>query len=281
MKTMANIPVKDLRPGDLLLHYSKGEISKLIQWVSDSDYSHVAMVFEPGLLAEAISGGVGFDHSLAKRAADTINFHRIDAARPTRPDPLPAAALQRLQDSAKALKGSKFALNQMFELGLICAVKNKAPPDIATKKLVTWILETLVPQDPQRLVCSEFVYLAFHGAKVPELDPVITVQTRARRPFPKIDWVALWREYEHASGQHAPAIAADTTALSSVTVPDHIANAVTLRYQAAVTHTSNLLRPGLHSGAGDLHSPATNPEIVLPQDLAGSPTFRVLGPVVP
>src|SRR5512139_3013550 len=119
MKIMANIPARDIRPGDLLLHFSKGEISKLIQWVSDSDYSHVAVVFKPGLLAEAISSGVGFDHSLAERVADTANFHRIDVARPLRPDPLPATVLQALQDSASALKNSKFALNQMFELGLI------------------------------------------------------------------------------------------------------------------------------------------------------------------
>ena len=47
------ITTQQVLPGDILLGSGIGEISKLIQWAADSDYSHASIVFRAGLLAEA------------------------------------------------------------------------------------------------------------------------------------------------------------------------------------------------------------------------------------
>jgi hypothetical protein len=286
------INVRDLYPGDLLLHSSRGEISKLIKWASDSDYSHVAMVFQSDSIAEATSRGVHYDTPLFERIKDDEQrFFRIDAVRPTGGgEPMRADVLLALRDSALELRNSKFALNQLFELGVICAIRNKVPADPVGQALLTWIFEVLVQPDPARLLCSEFVYLAFHNAQTHPpglIDPTIDPVPRPDRPFPKdVDWWALLKEYQNAQGhrQNVP-----TALLAAMKSADQAgkqlqANGQTcLQALAAVRRELSAARSGW-SAAGAAASASVaqppNPELVDPQSFAESPSFRPLGTVV-
>jgi len=288
---MNTISVGALRPGDLLLHDTDSDISKLIQWVSDSDYSHVAMVFEPGLLAEAISGGVFYDHSAVDRIAQVgigKEFIRIDVVRPV-PDPIPAPALKALQDSARRLQGAKFALNQMLELGIIAAVRQRTPPNPIAQAVLTWVFDKLVPDDPSHMVCSEFVYRAFADCGVPGLVPQLAAlrEDPAPREFPHINWLALWKEYEkaRANGGDAPPPPDLTAAFAPTAAPidDHVA--INEAFIAARSRARERVLSARPARAADfaavVGAAAPNPELVLPQDLADSPTFRAMGQAGP
>jgi len=279
------IAVKDMRPGDVLLHAGTGEISKLIEWVSDSDYSHAAMVIAPGFVAEAISSGVHFNQSLLDRVADNDHlFTRIDVIRAVNGSvPVTAGEMAALQASAYVLATMKFALNKMFELGVICVFKNKLPPDMRTKVLFTWLADAVIPTDPSRLVCSEFVYRTYHEAATGEprlMDPVIVITRADPRPFPEIDWAKLWEEYEEARKKAGKGLA------EYFPRPPAIEAVITdAELEAALQRARVLLLEarGLPFDAvtGRFKSLLPNAALVLPQDLSDSPTFFFAGRATP
>jgi len=270
---MRQLKPTDIRPGDILLHAGKGEISKLIKWVSDSDYSHVAFACDKDFLTEASSRGVNKLQPIADRAADADNFSRIDVIRPKI---APSAAdMKKLRDSANALAGQRFALNQMFELGLICAVKNKTSDNMGFKVLLTWLLTYLIPDDPDRLVCSEFVYLSYHNAGVPALDPEIIVTAPENRPFPEVDFVRLWKEYEEArerEGQATPPALAHQILKLQTQPLDSI---IMQSREKLLQHRAGQLKVLLPA------PPPPNAFLVLPEDLRDSPTFEFIGQLMP
>jgi hypothetical protein len=275
---MTTIKYDKLLPGDVLLHASKGEVSKLIQWASDSDYSHIAMVYEPGQLAEAVSSGVHFDSDLKKRIEGIPeHFRRIDAWRPTAAgNPISPEALAALKASAQQMAGRKFALNQWFELGLICAVRNKVPDKPIWKWLITLVIDTIVRVDPSRLLCSEFLYLSFFNAvTVPpgKLRPVISRPNRPNRPFPKdLDIQKLIKEYLKASGQGEQLIdvAALINAFASLT-----SKQIEAGWETARDAVQHMVRPDWVAQFAGPH-----PDLIEPQDFAESPSFYSLGSVV-
>jgi hypothetical protein len=283
------IPMGQLLPGDVLLHASKGEVSKLIQWASDSDYSHIAMVFDPGKLAEAASGGVRFDGDLKKRIEGVPNdFHRIDAWRPLPGGkPIEAAALQALKASANAMAGRPFALNQWFELGLICAIRNKAPETPFIKWFLALVIETFVKKDPSRLLCSEFIYLAFHHAATEPpglLDPKITRPPRPNRPFPKdLNLIGLIKEYLDASGKRADLV--DVLSLFDEFAQLRAGETEDLWSEArrstlAVLKDTRANWSTIDGHATSAAAPSPHPDLIEPQDFAESPSFCELGTVV-
>ena len=286
---MTTMPVKDLLPGDLLLHAGSGEISKLIKWASDSVYSHIAMVFAPGLGAEAVSGGVGYEIDLPKRVKlPQIMF--IDAVRP-KLSPLTPDLLLALQHSALSMKDAKFALNQMFELGVISAIRNKVPASRPLKLLLEWVFSVLVPADPARLVCSEFIYLAFLQAQTTPpgvLNPTIVELERPNEPFPDVDWIKLLEEYRKAGGKMPLWLETALTAVSAFDGALETADAdLDGRYAAALTSVRGRLlearpaAPAAFLSAAEAAAAGTHPELLLPQHFADSPSFRFMGRVVP
>jgi len=279
---MKTIKYTDLLPGDVLLHASKGEVSKLIQWASNSDYSHIALVFKPGELAEAISSGVHFDDNLVDRLKGIPEkFHRIDAWRSIGAgDPISDAALAALRTSAQQMAGRPFALSQWFELGLICAVRNKAPQNPFCKWLIAKAINELVKVDPSRLLCSEFVYLSFFNAVTQPADvlkPKLTRPPRKNRPFPKdLDVWELIREYLDAKqkGSGSAAVIAILSDFASVSSQDIDAEWMT--GQAAVLQLARAQWSTLFVSSGV----SPHPDLIEPQDFAECPaSFRELGSV--
>lgn len=277
--------INDLRPGDVLLHASKGEVSKLIQWASNSDYSHIAVVYEPGLLAEAVSGGVQFAGDLIERIRGIPTaFHRIDARRPTGAgDPISDSALEALQQSAQSMKGRPFALNQLFELGLICAVRNRVPETVFGKWLVTRIIDSIVQVDPSRLLCSEFIYLSFSHAKTtPDglLVPNIPRLKRNDRPFPKIDVLKLIKEYLDAAGKSTDdAQVMDLINEYSNLTPEQV-DAQWTRARATLLSSLTLTRSPLSVLPAGGARAGPHPDLIEPQDFAESGSYKTLGSVV-
>lgn len=282
------IPMGQLLPGDVLLHASKGEVSKLIQWASDSDYSHIAMVFDPGKLSEAVSGGVRFDSDLKKRIEGVPQaFHRIDAWRPMPGGkPIEPAALQALKASASTMAGRPFALNQWFELGLICAIRNKAPETPFIKWLLALVIEMFVKKDPSRLLCSEFIYLAFHHAATEPprlLDPEIRRPSRPNRPFPKdLDLFELVKEYLDAAGKRAEL--SDVLSLFGL-FARLTAGEIEDLWRGASRDAAAVLKDARANwstldGHAVSTAPSPHPDLIEPQDFAESPLFRELGAVV-
>ncbi|RTL20949.1 MAG: hypothetical protein EKK52_09255 [Burkholderiales bacterium] len=290
------ISIAALRPGDILLHAGTGEISKLIKWASDSLYSHAALVYAPGLLAEAISGGVHLDQSIAARLADHDEVTRIDVVRPVNGgQPLTGAQVGRLQAAAQALQGRKFALNQMAELGLICVLRNKLTDNMAARRLIHWLLNEVVPENENRLVCSEFVYLAFHGTQDAALDPQIVVTPAKDLPWPDVDYAQLLEEYLQARRRVNPA--QDALALEALTPDPTAAEFMAALEAATVSELSDLearlataraglqalRQPAVAASAGLLaaHEAAVNAFLVVPEDLRNSPSFQFLGQLMP
>lgn len=276
------VPASELRPGDLLLHASTGEISKLIQWASDSDYSHIAMVFAPGLIAEARSAGVLFAERIEARVQGLgTAFHFIDVMRPKTPNPLPEPVLQALQESAQAMKDADFALNQMLQLGLICALRNKMPGGSLAQGLVARILDRLVRQDPSKLVCSEFIYLAYAQAQTQPpglLKPVITRAPLPNRPWPSdFNLWGLLQEYQDAKEAPTDAVVEEVTALAAMAAFEKSAAAFdSLALQARVLSARGATL--LH--AAKATAAQVNPELTLPQDFRDSPSFEFIGTLV-
>lgn len=269
------MPPLPLRPGDVLLHAGTGEISKLIAWASNSVYSHCALVLDADTLIESAANGVATS-PLATRLADTTHFTLIDAWRwggssgQIAPD-----ALAAMQARARSALGDPYPLDALFELGVVCAVRDAVdwPPHLHW--LIRVALDHVVHLDPSRMVCSEFVYRCFaEAATVPPgaLCPVINVLSGPTRPFPQIDWAALVEEYLQALRymHHAPPPPESPgRALASPR------EALAVQAAAARAHRAGA------APRGGMVEPHPNADTVTPQDFANSPSFGLLGRVLP
>lgn len=256
----------DLHPGDVLLHMGKGEISKLIAWASNSRYSHAALVLDSDSLIEATASGVRIK-ALAPRLVERDEFVLIDGWRfKDGKGSLSTDHLGALQARARSFLGAPYPLDQLFELGIICALRSKLDWPEPLKWLLRVALDRAVQADPSRMVCSEFVYRSFAEATTEPpgaLRPVIEVVDTPELPFPDIDWLALLKEYEQAR-HSTPLPAAPHTAplqlQASGADPEHIALAEEIRRR----------RQGPVKAIVD---PWPNPETVTPEDFATSPSF--------
>ena len=281
------IDLTAVRAGDVLLHMGRGEISKLIAWASDSGYSHAALVFDGKTVAEAVSVGVR-KTGLAGRSVDAADFTLIDVFRfggaDTGLDPEALAALQAKMDG---FMGAAYPLDELFELGVVCALRSKLDWPEPARWFLRVVLDHVIHTDPARLVCSEFVYRSFaEAATTPagRLRPRIEVLDQPATPFPHIDWLALLKEYEAARHRSpnrtlppAPT-AGDVRGLQVGSVTraaepdaDIAARADQIRRARAGVAARGLAQPAA------IEDPWPNPATVTPADLANSPSFGKVG----
>jgi len=276
-----------VRPGDVLLHMGDGEISKLIAWACDSSYSHSALVLDSENLIEAISSGVKIS-PLAPRLIDSEEYSLLTAWRFGGPEGgLSAEQLTALQDSARSFIGATYPLNQLFELGVICALRSKLDWPEPLKWLLRVALDQVVHSDPTQMVCSEFVYCSFADAKTQPpgaLRPIIDVVKTTPLPFPDIDWLALIKEYEearHTSPHPLPSaplravgVGAPASTAPRTVDPEHAALAEQIRQMRSAVRTPL-------TGIARIVDPWPNPETVTPEDFATSPSFAFAAQILP
>lgn len=284
-------PQASLQAGDILLHMGKGEISKLIAWAGSSDYSHAALVIDVDTIAEAVSVGAR-TLPLKDRLAQAEEFRWIDAFRPSKA--IAEADLALVRQVAKGYLGVPYPLNELFVLGVVCAVRDKLPQHPWARLVVRLALDHVVNSDPKAQVCSEYVYRCFAEAatRPPRaLAPRIVIEPPVDTPFPDIDWLALWKEYEAARQHSQPhAVAASKPTLAGAAQAGFAAvaaaaevgedelrdKAAAVRARLAASRAKVLASANGHVAAAPqapLPDPLPNPKTVLPADLASSPSF--------
>ena len=296
-----------LQPGDVLLMLGEGPLSQLIAWCGDSIYSHAALVADQGELIEAAASGVR-RYPLAKRLADTVNYHFIDAFRPLARDgsALGSADTALVLAHAQSLLGVPYPLDQLATLGVIVAVRGKLPGDPRVRLVVREALDHVVRDDPSHMVCSEVVYRSFAecaAQPVGRLAPEIVLEPRGTAPFPQIDWKALWEEvWPLIRPERRPALQAETARLrrgaslsqaaAGEAMPEGDATAEddlpamlqrareTLGVQAHAATAELATGRATAPGAASIPVPDPNPKLVTPLDLAATPSHVELGRVM-
>ncbi|GAA5176567.1 hypothetical protein GCM10025771_11620 [Niveibacterium umoris] len=283
--TASAIPLSAVRPGDVLLHGGVGPLSDLIAWASNSIYSHAAMALDADTMIEAGATGV-ITRPMSTRLTDTAHYTLIDVYRFGPPGAgLNAAQLAALEAKARAFLGTPYPLDKLFELGVVCAVRSQLDWPEPLRWLLRVALDHVVESDPNQMVCSEFVYRSYAEADTQPagaLRPVIEVVEQKPAPFPHIDWIALIEEYEdarhHSVNRALPAAPSAPRAVGTAgpTAADpHIAA------QAALIRARRA-RPATRSLAvKEIIDPFPNTATVSPQDFAASPSFSLLGRVLP
>ncbi|MBO9872185.1 hypothetical protein J7370_02145 [Xanthomonas sp. D-93] len=296
-----------MQVGDILLQLGCGPVSELIAWCGDSIYSHAAIVADQGDLIEAAASGVR-RYALSKRLSDTANYLIIDAYRPLSYACVALDDADRANVLAKAqsLLGTKYPVNSLPTLGLLVAIRGKWPQHWLARIVVREALDHLVRDDPSSMVCSEMVYraLAQCDATPPgRLAPQIVLSGPTHMPFPDLDWKALWKEVwellhphrQQALGDIAQRLAAVEGAPASLA-----ASAQTTVTDHELLERANLIRARLNLPPllpqADVHGaqsrdpagtapgtsfPDPNPKLVMPLDLANSPSHVVLGRLLP
>ena len=296
MNNIVTARAGDLETGDVLLMLGQGPLSDLIAWASDGPYSHAAMVADGGDLIEAAASGVR-RYPLARRLADQVNYHYIDAFRvQAEGAPLAADDLGDVLAKAVSMLGIPYPVDQLALLGAVMAVRGKWPVHPLARLLVREALDHAVPDDAGRVVCSEMVYRAYSEcAAMPSgrLAPEIVVGERGDAPFPDIDWKALfdevWPLLRPRRRQALQSSMARVNALKSGDATGVLAAADSVAVSDAELEQARLavlarfdVEPAavgenaLLAGAAPVDR-RPNPKLVSPQDLAASPSVVALG----
>ncbi|NIJ72043.1 MULTISPECIES: C40 family peptidase [unclassified Xanthomonas] len=299
-----------LQVGDILLQLGCGPVSELIAWCGDSIYSHAAIVADQGDLIEAAASGVR-RYPLSQRLTDTTNYLIIDAYRPLSYACLALDDADRASVLAKAqsLLGVPYPLDSLATLGVLVAIRGKWPQHWLARIVVREALDHLVRDNPSHMVCSEVVYraLAECDATPPgRLAPQIVLSGPTHMPFPDLDWKALWEEVWQLLHPHRQQVLGDVaqrlaavegapaslaaSALTTVTDEDLLNGANAVRAGLGLPplppvtdqaeDNGSLLREAGEEAPGT-PLPHPNPKLVMPLDLANSPSHVVLGRLLP
>ncbi|KLI98760.1 hypothetical protein WQ56_14530 [Luteimonas sp. FCS-9] len=281
---------------------SSGQLSTLIAWCGDSIYSHAAIVADQGDLIEAAASGVR-RYPLAQRLVDTTEIVLIDAYRPLAHDgnALDDADRASVLAKAESMLGIPYPIDALAFLGVVVAVRGKWPQNWLARIVVREALDHLIHDDPSHMICSEVVYRALAQCDVQptgRLAPRIVMTGPTHLPFPKIDAKALLEEVwgllhpqrrEALAGirahletdpqaatpplQGAPADAALRERAN--TVRDRLGLSI-LPITASVDDAGALLEEA--SPETPVRAiPNPNPKLVMPLDLASSPSHTQIG----
>jgi len=271
--TQASQPlsIDALKPGDVLLHMGKGELSKLIAWVGDSEYSHAAMVVEGGQLIEAAAAGVRHA-GLPERTRMVANFQFIDVYRPLRPDPGNDKDRAAMLASINTYLGRPYPMTSLFTLGIACAVRNKIPGDPAFREFVRVALDLVINNDSNQVVCSELVYRGFDEAATKPAHALrLKIITRPVQgtPLPRIDLAALLIESLDDYKRSRPQTRGHNPFEATAEHDEGDIDELVLQARAQLG-----LDASMRASKGDY---APNPKTILPADLQFSPGLTRLG----
>lgn len=292
------IPLADIQPGDVLLGMGHGEISKLLAWNGETDYSHASLVVDGGELVEATTGGCKLVALTTRQQQSNLMLH-IDVWRPVAHDGAAFDAKDRaaIVAAARPFAGRPYAMDVLTQLAIIVAVRNKTDMPPAVKAIVRVIIDASLKDDPTHLTCTELVYRGLRDAAATpahRLRPRVVVAPPAGKPFPKVDVVALWKEVKEMFGKRqaavhdagrpvlrgaAPGLPDEPPRASAEDDAALVAGAEHLRRQLGVTQPIvRSPRPG--SGAAPtapIEIPDPSPRGIIPLDFVASPSLRKLG----
>ncbi len=288
-----DLDINALQPGDVGLMLGAGEVSKMIAWAGDAVYSHAFIIYDQTRLAEAALSGMRL-YPIAERIADTKEALLLDVYRPSNRDgkSYSDTEVQALRKSIDGYLGRPYAKNQLAELGMVCAMRNKLPDSEAMRWLIHVALSHLIKDDPSHMVCSEFVYRVLQEAGTQpagNIRPTIIQSFKMHTPFPNLDVRAFIKEMEAIISPPkttAPTSHETNNDPATPTPPPVPTTAALAAYQNAEpvgakldeliqVARSRFLPPQASSSV--LIVPDPNPKTILPLDLATSPSLRFIG----
>lgn len=296
----------DLSPGDVLLHLGRGDLSELIAWAGDGQYSHAAMVLDAQYLIEAGASGV-VEVALRDRLQQVQSYHYIDAFRRRQPAPLPSSDVDALRDAARSYLGRGYPMDQLIQLGLACAVRNKLSDDPTLRLILRIAVDSFLASDDDRVVCSELVYRCFDEAATEPahaLRLAIDLAAVPHKPWPEgVDLIAFLKKFgidlpallDELLRRHVPA--QREALLASVREQESVLRANSAKDHAKIAASDDLApvdtddlqsrvelarsRLGIADGhlraKLDPDSYEPNPKAVLPADLEYSPDLQRIG----
>ncbi len=281
---MSSIQVQS---GDVILMLSTGPVSALIAWAGDSIYSHSALMADNGDLLEASASGVR-RYPLAKRLLDKDNVVFLDAFRSLdhQANALDQDQRAAIMASAEKYIGVPYEFGKLFDIGILCAVRQKIPAHPLARFLMREALDHVLANNNKAMTCSEFVFNSFLGAAVQpagSVTPVVVVEPRSGLPFPNIDWVAFAKEMWELLHPVKPGLAALQASADMTTLGTDIQDA---DLQHRITQIRDQLGVnGLNASVakesdGEIIVPNPNPKLVTPLDLACTPSHTALGRLV-
>lgn len=274
----------DLLPGDFGLTLGRSQISKLVAWAGDSLYSHAFIVFDQNQLIEAAPGGVRLVQ-IAQRMREP-SLLLFDVYRPSNAagECYSAQEIAAIQAKAREYIGRGYPLNELLQLGLMCAIRNKIP----NSQVIRWILriamDALIHDDPKEMVCSELIFRILREANVQPkaaLEPAIVNPIRSHAAMPPIDFDALIREIEAMFPKAGVVAEADSSHFDLTHNPaayaafgNKAAPSAAELEEMAILIRAKYAQPKVQAGVFIVPNP--NPKTVLPADLERSPSARFL-----
>jgi hypothetical protein len=277
-----NLTASDLRPGDVCLMMSAGELSKLISWVGDSPYSHAFLIYDNQQLIEAALSGLRL-FPIAERLADKQEVLLIDVYRPsnTSGKAFTDADVAAMQATARSYVGRPYARNALVEVALMSAIRNLMPDSETLRWVLRVAMSHYLKDDPSHMMCSELVYrILQESGTTPagQLRPTIISAFRSHAALPPIDIKALIKEIE--------AIFKPSNTEKNNAVPPVSTTHARIAYEnnepagAEVMQLAEAIRAkhiSPQESAPVLVIPDPNPKTVFPVDLATSPSLRFIG----
>jgi hypothetical protein len=256
----------DLRPGDFGLTLGRSQISKLIAWAGDSLYSHAFLVFDQNQLIEAAPGGVRLV-PIARRMREP-SLLLFDVYRPSNSQgySYQEREILAMQAQAREYVGRDYPMNELMQLGLMSALRNKIQVPEPLRWILRIALDAVIRDDPKEMVCSELIFRILREAKVEPkgtLEPSIINPVRSHAAMPPIDLVALWREIEQLFPKAQAAELAQRQAISEAELEEKAAF-IRAKYASAALKTTVFIVPN------------PNPKTIFPADLERSPSVRFL-----
>jgi hypothetical protein len=263
----------ELVAGDVLLMLGAGEISKLIAWCADSEYSHAAIAVSPDELVEAATSGAR-TYSIEKRRIERDHFHYIDAFRPRTVDGAELTDPDRdaVRRKAISLLKTPYPLDTLATLGLVVAIRGKIPKRWRARLLIRMALDYLIDDDPSHQMCSEIVYRSLaecDSIRRGNLAPIIVITEKTDTPFPHIRWLALLEELWKLKHPQRLARHFGRAAVGIATASNGL--------QRKIDRARKRFGIGPPPDQGGEVVPHPNPKLITPLDLTTTPSHSVLG----
>jgi len=161
---MTNVlKISDLSPGDVLLYQGTALISRAIQLLDGTDFSHAALYLGGDTVGEAVSAGLVRRSFAAGSAGLWVQAHRLKESVPNM-DPVLAVANAYLDE------GPRYGYEQLLLLAFLCLTRKlKVAPSLhalmrRSLDAAAALLTRLLSQNSQPMICSEFVFRAYDEA---------------------------------------------------------------------------------------------------------------------
>lgn len=268
------------KAGDVLLMMSTDELSKLIAWFGDSQYSHSALMVSEGVLMESIAAGIT-ETKLTDLKQPDFNIKYVDVFRSLDREGNFFSVSQQLAilTSARQFMGIPFEFGKLVQIGVLAAVRQKIPANPIIRRLLRLAFDHVLANREKAMTCSQFVYSSLLRADVApsaSVTPRITHSGPSGLSFPdNIDWHELVREikallpeHEQIENSHWSINEIQSDEISVLSDAALLQQAAEVRLALGLTATDEI-RIASHLIGDIIDNP--NPKLVTPGDLFETP----------